>query len=303
MELWEEFSTYKKCKLKASSYRKLRDNFENHILPYFKDYNVEDINSRVYVTWMNEIDKKDLAFSSKENIRSSISSMLDYAMEYYDLESNIVKRIGRFNKGKKKTKPADFWTLEEFETFISFVDEDLYKLLFKLLFFTGARLGELLALNWKDYKGTYLNINKTLIKEKLNGECIINAPKTPQSIRQIYLDDNSIKLLEEHRIKEKDKVGYKKDWYIFGGPKPLSHTTITRKKDNYCNISGIKKIKLHEFRHSHATLLYSKNIPVTAIADRIGHSDINVTANIYIHLTNEDKLKAVNVLNALNQNT
>ena len=116
----------------------------------------------------------------------------------------------------------------------------------------------------------------------------------------ISLIHQKLKVLEgKYSIKkeQQEQEGFSNDWYIFGGKKPLSQTTIGRIKNKYCEIAGVKKIRLHDFRHSHATLLLSKSVPITVIAQRLGHSDIATTLNIYSHLVNTDVEKAINILN------
>ena len=93
--------------------------------------------------------------------------------------------------------------------------------------------------------------------------------------------------------------GFNDDWYIFGGIKPLAPTTIGRKKDRYSALAGVKKIRIHDFRHSHAFLLLSFGVPITVISQRLGHSDINMTLNTYSHLMPRDEDKAINMINTL----
>lgn len=161
------------------------------------------------------------------------------------------------------------------------------------------RLGECLALNWNDFKGNYLDINKTIAKEHNNGKFIINKPKTPKSIRKIQLDNETIRILNELHEYSKTFVEFNDTWFIFGGPYPLSQSTVGRRKNEYCNIAKVKTIRMHDFRHSHATLLLSKGIPITVISQRLGHADMTMTLNTYSHLIPEDENKAVNLINNL----
>ena len=96
-------------------------------------------------------------------------------------------------------------------------------------------------------------------------------------------------------------IGFEDNWFIFGGLNPLSPSTIGRKKSKYCEKANVKKIRIHDFRHSHASLLLSKNVPITVISKRLGHSDIDLTLNIYSHMIPKDEDKAVNILNQIKQ--
>lgn len=171
---------------------------------------------------------------------------------------------------------------------------------FRLLYFTGIRLGEALALTWKDFSGNDICINKSLSKVYKENERVINPPKTPNSNRFIQLDDNTKKELLTLKEKALHTYNYKIDnLFIFGGIKPLSRTTLKRYKDKYSKLANVPNIKFHNFRHSHATLLSSGNIPPSAISSRLGHSDINVTFKTYTHLFKNDEVKSLNFLNSL----
>lgn len=298
LDLWNEYNDYLKVKLKTQSYRKITNNFKNHLLPYFSKYLVKNITAKIYVKWQKEVEEKDYKYSFKSNLHTSMVGILNYAVKFYDLKTNIASKVGGFNKRKEKPKNVDFWTIDEYIKFINVVDDDLYKLFFSTLFFTGLRLGECIALNWTDFKNGYLDINKTISKEKdSEGNYIINSPKTPTSFRKIKLDSNLISSFNNLYEKEKTKIDFNENWFIFGGKKPLTQTTIGRRKNIYCDIAGVKKIRLHDFRHSHATFLLSQGVPITVISQRLGHSDINMTLNTYSHLVPKDEIKAINIIN------
>ena len=300
-ELWEEYDNYKKIKLKPQSYRKLKNNFVNHILPYFKDYLVKDINSKVYLNWMNKINNKGYSYSFKSSLHFAINNILNYAMKIYGLNENIATKIGTFNKYSDKPKNISFWTIEEFEKFMSVIDDEDDYLFFRALYFTGMRIGEVIALTWHDFDGSHLIINKTMSKEKdKDGNYIITSPKTLSSNRIIELDTKTIQLIKKKYSKDSQKTLFNDDWYIFRDSKPLTQTTVGRKKNNYCELSGVKKIRLHDFRHSHATLLLSHGIPVTVIAQRLGQSDLMVTLNTYIHLVPNDEIRTINLIDSFN---
>lgn len=302
-ELWIEYNKNAKLKQKKQSYRKTLSKFNNHILPYFKDYRVNKIDVKAYTQWQIELSKKGYSYKYLSSLHGAMVTILNHAVKFHGLKTNIASQIGNFSKGNIKPSRIDFWTYEEYQKFISNVDDIVYKTFYETLYLTGMRQGEALALTWKDIKNGYIDIYKTISKEKEDGEYIVNTPKTQSSNRIIRIDNNLIKDLEELKKYYMNIIDFSEDWYVFGGLKPLTATTIGRRKDNYCMKSGVKKIRIHDFRHSHASLLISRGVPITVISKRLGHSNIQMTLNIYAHLIPEDEDKAINILENLDSNS
>ncbi len=300
-DLYKEFVKHKSQNLKPQSIRSIKSRFENHILPFFKDYKIHKIDQKVYLDWKDHIINKHFGYKYNSSLHGAVVSILNYAMDFYNLEKNIASKVGNFSK-QEYIKKVDFWTYAEFNVFINNVDDDLYKTLYITLYNTGLRLGECLALNWLDLENGYLKVNKTLAKEKRNNDYIFTTPKTKQSNRQIKLDNTTLKLLDDLKKHYQNYIGFEEKWFIFGGLVPLSQSTVGRRKKGYCVKANVKEIKIHDLRHSHATLLLSKGIPVTVISKRLGHSDMTMTLNTYSHLIPEDENKAVDLLNNLEKN-
>ena len=302
-KLWEEYDNYIKLKQKKQSYRKTVSKFKNHLLPYFKDYKLDKIDHKTYTKWQAELESKGFSYKYLTSLHGSMVTILNYAVKFHELKFNIASQVGNFSKKNIKPSRIDFWTYDEYQNFIKCVDNMVYKTFYETLYFTGRRRGEALALTGKDIKNGYIDIYKTIAKEKENGKHIINTPKTNSSIRKIRIDSNLIKSLNELKEHYKKIIDFSEDWFVFGGIEPLAPTTIGRRKDNYCMKSGVKKIRIHDFRHSHASLLISKGVPITVISKRLGHSNIQMTLNIYAHLIPEDEDKAINILENLNSNS
>ena len=299
-ELYDIYIISKKQNLKSQSLRSTISRYKNYVLPFFKDYKICKIDHKIYLDWKEKIIIKDFSYKYNSSLHGSVVSILNYAMSFYGLENNIASKVGNFSK-KAYLPKVDFWTYEEFMKFINVVDDNLYSTLYKTLYYTGMRLGESLALNWHDIRGNYIEVSKTISKEHINGKYDITTPKTKKSNRKILLDDETIKLLEDLKSFYKLHIGFNEDWFIFGGLKPMSQTTVNRRKDEYCLKANVKRIRIHDLRHSHATLLLSKGVPITVISKRLGHADMTMTLNTYSHLIPEDEDKAINIINNLNK--
>ena len=301
-ELWTVYKEHISLKLKPQSYHSVVSRFNNYILPYFKDYRLNKITNSVYIKWQRIIEEKGFKHKYNSSLHGAMVTILNYAMKFYGLKQNIASMTGNFKRKTDLKKNVDFWTYEEYQTFISVVDDQVYKTFFETLYYTGLRQGECLALTWNDFINDTLDIHKTISKEKKDGKYIVNTPKTLRSIRKVKIDKDLVLQLQELKKFYQSCVGFEDNWYIFGGIHPLAPTTIGRKKDKYCALANVKKIRIHDFRHSHASLLLSKNVPIIVISERLGHSDINMTLNTYSHMIPNDEDKAIDILNHLKQN-
>ena len=299
-ELWNIYEKHIKLKLKYNSYRTIKNRIETHALQYFKDYKLSKIDSRIYTNWQAELEDAGYSYKYKSSLHGAIRTMLNYGIKFYGLKNNIASSVGNFSKRNEIPKEHTIWTHEEFKKFINAVDNDMYKLFFETLFYTGLRLGECLALNWNDLKGNYIIVNKTLTRNIKNGKKTVNSPKTATSYRKVKISNYLLNRLKEYKEKCHKYVEFENGWYIFGNINPLSTTTVERKKNKYCKLAQVKQIKIHDFRHSHASQLLSSGVPITAISQRLGHSDIEMTLNTYSHMLQTDEDKVIDVLDNLN---
>lgn len=302
IDLWEAYRDYKQLQLKKQSFRAVESRFRNYILPYFKDYKLNKITNSVYIKWQMEIESKGFKHKYNSSLHGAMVNILNYAIKFYGLKENIASLTGNFKRKTELKRNVDFWTYEEYKQFISVVNDNVYNALFETLYYTGLREGEALALNWNDYINETLDINKTISKELVDNKLVINTPKTTKSNRKVKLDNELVKKLNDLKEFYKSFEGFTNEWFIFGGLNPLSPTTVGRKKNEYCELANVKKIRIHDFRHSHASLLISLKVPITVVSERLGHSDINMTLNTYSHMIPNDETKATDGINNLKQN-
>ena len=168
------------------------------------------------------------------------------------------------------------------------------------MFFCGTRPGEAMALNFNDIKGDYLIINKTIDS---HDKRTIGTPKTFTSNRKIIIDKKLKKdLLNLKKYYLKKYGTFDNSYFILGGKKPLSPTSINRYKKIACDKAKIRKITLHQFRHSHATLLKNENVNVVEISKRLGHRDVSTTLNIYEHTDLIQEKRVQRTLNSIRFN-
>ena len=298
LDVYYDYLLYAKKKLKNQSFASLKNKFDLHILSYFKDRYLEDITSNDILQWEDYILSLNFSNNQNRSLYYALSGFLEYCKIFYHFDKTIISNVGCFKK-KYEKKKYDFYNIKEFNKFIKGFDNEIYKQFFNLLFFTGVRPGEAIALQFSNLKNGYINISKTMNE---HGKREISTPKTVSSIRKIRIDKKLEKDLLNLKNIYKKKYPINDDLFIFGGKKPLSPTTINRYKQKACDKSGIRPITLHQFRHSHATLLLDKGIMINEVSRRLGHSKTSTTLDIYSHTDLTQEKRVLDTLNSIRFN-
>ena len=271
----------------------------NHVKDLIGDIRVDKLTMAQYKEIKKEIDKKDLSTSRKNRIHKHICILCKYALINYDARCDVPEKCGGF---KDPTKIEDdglkYITEDQFKVFIEEVDDVVFKSLFTVLFYQGLRIGEALALTYNDIdlKNGKMKINKTytskINKDYKKQSYYITSPKTKNSNRTIPISKealDALKIVQEYYM---DYDKFKKTWFVFGGPYPLSETTIATKKDKAFKACGIDRITVHQFRHSCASYLFDHGVDPVKVQHFLGHSKLSTTMDIYVHLK-QDKLNDI----------
>lgn len=250
---------------------------ELKILPHFNRMKMTDITPAHIRNWQTLLIQQGYSPTYLKTIHNQLSAIFNYAVRYYDLPSNPCTKAGPIGKGS--AKEMQFWTQEEFESFIECVkDKELSYYAFITMYWTGVRLGELLALNIKDFNAKKKTLSVTKSLQRIDGKDIITEPKTPKSKRVITLPSFLVEYLEEYVNK---LYGIMPDDRLFG----VTKIYLERELKRGIKLSGVKSIRLHDLRHSHASLLISKlGAQPKLVADRLGHEKVQTTLSTYSHL-------------------
>lgn len=312
-KLSEEYLIHYKKNVKQSSYYTNSKKIKDHIIPYFEDKKIKDITVHTIEKWKNEIDNKEhnikidgkivsVRYSTqfKQSLFVCLSAILNYGRTYYGLKENVARIVGNFKAPDELPEEMAFWEHTEFEQFISCIEDLTDKTIFSFLYYTGVRKGELLALNWDDIdfqKGT-VRINKT-VNFKIEGEgYIITTPKTKNSFRSILMPKKLLSLMIEYKTYNKQYKNFNKKWFVFGQYSPYPTTTLWRKLNYYANKSDVKLIRIHDFRHSHASLLINQGANPSIVAERLGHT-IQTCLKTYSHMWESKQKEVVNLIDNL----
>ena len=268
---YKEFITPRIRETTASSRFNMID---NHIAPYFNDMIVSEITPADIVNWQTEMLNKGLSDTYIHSANVYLKAIFNYAVDYLGLQKNPCNK----SIGSLKTKKIDFWTPEEYKKFIEQCkDNILYYTIFEILYYTGMRVGEVLALtlNDIDFNKNTISINKTYYR--ITGKDIINPPKTDSSERTVDIPQflsNEIKEYIKHiyNINPSNRLFECRHQYV-------RTVLIDRAKK-----AGVKVIRVHDLRHSHASMLINLGANPLLVAKRLGHESPEVTLKTYAHL-------------------
>ena len=265
------------------------------ILPYFKDRPINAIEPKDIIAWQNEImnlkkpNGEPYSTTYLKSIHSQLSAIFNHAVRYYRLQKNPAEIVG--NMGKDSHKEMLFWTKDEYLKFAKVVmDKPTSYYAFEVLYWCGIRLGELLALTASDFnfERQTLTINKSL--QNIKGNIIITPPKTPKSNRTIKIPQF---LVDEMQDYIKSLYGLEPDDRIF----PISKAYLHHEMNRGAKAADVKRIRIHDLRHSHVSLLIEMGFSAVAIAERVGHESIDITYR-YAHLFPTKQTEMANRLNS-----
>ncbi|RKM60584.1 site-specific integrase [Butyrivibrio sp. CB08] len=285
----------KEVELKQRTLRNKRYMFETHVIPYLGNKKMNEITASDILAWQKAVkDSKDYSDAYLRMLQNQVTALFIHAQRIYYLKDNPCKRVKKM--GRSDNRSLNFWTLEEYRKFIDTFDKgSMHYLMFELLFWTGMREGELLALtkNDIDVGQMTLRINKTYFR--LHGEDVITTPKTDSSIRTIDLPKFLVDEVQDYWSK---LYKHPSDARLF----PVVAEALQHIMARHIKKAEVKKIRVHDLRHSHCAYLINQGIQPLIIKERLGHKDIKVTLNTYGHLYPSEQKRVANLLNDLNRN-
>lgn len=268
---------------------------EKKILPFFKDMTLESITAVRVRAWqntlLNGVTRHNNPYSQTyiRTICNQLTAIFNYAVRFHSMRENPCHRAGTI--GKKRAEEKNIWTPEEFEKFVALIEHKIPSYTaFQILFWTGLRIGELLALSIKDidFENKAIVVNKSY--QRLGSRDVITAPKTEKGKRTVDISDELLEIIEKY-LKRLYKP--KKTDRLF----PYTKHIFENDMKEYAVKAGVKKIRLHDLRHSHASFLFNNGIDIMTIALRLGHEEVQTTLETYTHLYKKANIELRNLLN------
>lgn len=298
-DVFKEYIEYKSKLIKLQTLNKIKDLYK-HFEP-IKKIKVNDLDISMYNKFNLYIEKKGNSINWNNKILNLLRSLISYSHKYYNTSDTILAFIENYKEINQFKKEMQFFTYEEFQKFISVIDEPDYKTFFEVLYYLGLRQGECCSLTWSDidFNKSEVSINKT-ITTKLKGQLYtISSPKTKKSNRVLPISKKLLESLKMLKEKAMQKKYFKEDWFVFGDELPFRETTIQVRKNKYCKLAEVKQIRIHDFRHSCASFLIQNGASIVLVSKYLGHSKISITLDTYTHLYENELKKVSNLIDTL----
>jgi len=307
-DLYYKFREFQDDKIRDSTKRNYVNKLK-YLTPFMKikckDYTIDH-----YEDWKKELNKNpNLVPSTKNDILKFWKSILNYGAEWYGFDfSRAYRKMTKFNNPDELKKEMSFYTFEEFQKFLSYEDDLYYRCVWKILYYCGLRRGEARGLQWTDidFKNKTLSVNKQVQSiGDHNTQWYISKPKTDSSYRVIPMCDSLVDELKLYYEKVSKFENFNKNFFVLGrnnGVEPFPPSAIRDRKRKLSQLAGLKEIRLHDFRHSCASLLINNGANITLVARFLGHSKIEETLSTYTHMFQSAMDQVVNLINDISAN-
>ena len=291
--LYEIYMEDMAARLKQSTLLTKKTVLQTHILPFFGSKPINEIKTSDVRRWQAKLMSSPNNYSQTylKKINTELNSIINYAKRFYDLNTNPCGKAGTI--GKAKAEEMDYWTYDEYIAFREGVkDKPLSYICFEVLYWTGMREGELLALSPADIDldNKIISINRTY--QRIGGKDVFTSPKTRKSKRKIPIPDFLCQELSDYI---QSRYMLDADERLF----PVTKSYLSHEMIRGCKNTGVKKIRIHDIRHSHASLLINQGCDALMLADRLGHEKVSTTLNTYSHLFPHKQQELVHSLESL----
>jgi len=291
--LYEIYMEDMAARLKQSTLLTKKTVLQTHILPFFGSKPINEIKASDVRRWQAKLMSSPNNYSQTylKKINTELNSIINYAKRFYDLNTNPCGKAGTI--GKAKAEEMDYWTYDEYIAFREGVkDKPLSYICFEVLYWTGMREGELLALSPADIDldNKIISINRTY--QRIGGKDVFTSPKTRKSKRKIPIPNFLCQELSDYI---QSRYMLDTDERLF----PVTKSYLSHEIIRGCKNTGVKKIRIHDIRHSHASLLINQGCDALMLADRLGHEKVSTTLNTYSHLFPHKQQELVHSLESL----
>lgn len=284
-QIYKEFLEWKKETVKTSTCITYPSMW-THLEP-LHNVKIKSLTVPQYKAFKKTLDDKGLSIPRKNKVHKFARQLVNYAKSQYDVKCDVFDKVEGFKDPNKiRVKKVDFYTYDEFQKFICQVEDIRYHSLFMVLYYQGTRIGEANCLTWKDidFKKHLMTINKT-VNTKIKGvPYLITSTKKTASDRTLPIEKETEKVLLKLKEHWKQYTNFSEEWFIFGGVRPLGESWIFDVKNEAAKKANIKRIRVHDFRHSCASFLIEIGCQPMVVQKYLGHASLKITLDTYSHM-------------------
>lgn len=291
-EAYTIYYEYQKDKIKDSTLKTYRDRIK--YMGLLDNIELVNLDWDLYQKWRAQINKTNLCDRYKTDIQKFIKQVINFAEKQWDFNlRKFYNKLEPFKTPGALKKEMDFYEPEEFFKFISVVDDLRYKCFFELLYYCGLRRSEARGLQWKhiDFKNKLLTVSQQVLNpsnSNASTEWYISSTKTEALNRTIPIATTLLNDLAELKKSNERIAKFKQTWFVLGDDVPMATGRMYFYRDKYAEKAGVRRIRLHDFRHSCASALISGSAPITAVSNFLGHSETTETLETYTHMFKKD---------------
>ena len=305
---WESY----KNTIKPNSQQSMEGIVRLHILPVFGDYRLDKLTTPIIQQqvnkWADKANKGEKGAYANYSFLNNINRrILQYGVTMQVIQHNPARDVIIPRKQQNKEHKVKFFSNQELKQFLDYLDnldlssyENLFDyVLYKTLLASGCRIGEALALEWSDIdlKKGIISISKTLNRYQET-----NTPKSKAGLREVDIDTATVSILKQYKKRQQLqswKLGRSESIVFTPFTTKYAYACLLRKRlQSHFKAAGVPDISFHGFRHTHATIMLYAGIEAKDLQYRLGHSNISMTLNTYVHATKEGAKKAVSIFEA-----
>ena len=305
---WESY----KNTIKPNSQQSMEGIVRLHILPVFGDYKLDKLTTPIIQQqvnkWADKANKGEKGAYANYSFLNNINRrILQYGVTMQAIKHNPARDVIIPRKQQNKEHKVKFFSNQELKQFLDYLedlDQSSYEnffdyVLYKTLLATGCRIGEALALEWSDIdlKKGIISISKTLNRYQET-----NTPKSKAGLREIDIDKATVSLLKQYKKRQQVQswqLGRSEGIVFTPFTTKYAYACLLRKRlQSHFKAAGVPDISFHGFRHTHATIMLYAGIEAKDLQYRLGHSNISMTLNTYVHATKEGAKKSVSIFEA-----
>lgn len=299
VQTWYEYwIDIKEKTVRPNTVRNYKERYKRNIEPMIGNMLIKDVTPVQCQLIFNKMEEEGYKTSTMYQTRITLYNLFQFAVDSDALMDNPCKKTVKSNIGKE-SKERGALKVEEQREFLKASYGKPYDLQYRFLLQTGLRTGEMVALTWNDidFKNKTLTVNKTMEYRYKVGEWRIGEPKSKSGYRVVPLTDEAIEILKLQKEKNKNIAVIQFEWkdiiFLCRKGTPVKNSTYDAGIGKITKLANIENFSMHTLRHTFATRCIEGGMKPKTLQEILGHSNINITMNLYVHITDEEKTKEI----------